>query len=70
MTTTVTVSVNGNYKVPIHCRGENGESTVILSGRGQPGPNIQVFNMPHGSNAVISVGPEEPDNTPAEGEAA
>jgi hypothetical protein len=59
MTTTVTVSVNGNYKMPV----KQGETIVYVSGRGHPGPKAETFYPhSHGDGTVFVVGPEEPDN--------
>ena len=62
MTTTVTVSVNGNYKMPV----KQGETTTWVSGRGNPGPKSQTFYPTHGGGETFEIGPEEPDNGDAE----
>jgi len=59
MTTKVTVSVNGNYKIPVK-RGN--EQPVIVSGRDHDGPKVVDFWPTHGDGAVFVIGPEEPDN--------
>ncbi|HUO22331.1 MAG TPA: hypothetical protein VMU59_07430 [Caulobacteraceae bacterium] len=62
MTIKVTVSVNGNYKIPI----KKGEEVTWLSGKGHEGPNVQDFwPNDHGDGTVLVIGPEEPDNDEA-----
>lgn len=63
MTTKITVSVNGNYKIPVK-RG-SGEP-VIVSGRyaegeTNTGPRSQDFYPTHGDGSTFVIGPEEPD---------
>lgn len=57
MTTNVTVSVNGNYKIPVKI----GEEVTWVSGRDSDGPRAQTFHPVHGGGEVIVIGPEEPD---------
>lgn len=63
MTTTIKVTVNGNYKIPVK-RGS--EEPVWVSGRHPDGeyhgPQSQDFHPTHGDGAVFVIGPEEPDN--------
>lgn len=59
MTTKVTVSVNGNYKIPV----KQGETTTVVSGRGHDGPkSMDFWPHSHGDGTVFIIGPEEPDN--------
>lgn len=58
MTTNVTVSVNGNYKIPV----KQGNDVTWVSGRGSDGPRAQTFSPRHGEGEVFVIGPEEPDN--------
>ncbi len=62
MTTKITVSVNGNYKIPV--REEFGETdrTTVVSGRGHDGPHVVEFYATHGGDNVLTIGPEESDN--------
>lgn len=64
MTTKITVSVNGNYKIPVK-RGS--EEPVWVSGRyaegeAPAGPRSQDFHPTHGDGSTFVIGPEEPDN--------
>lgn len=58
MTTKVTVSVNGNYKMPV----KQGETVTWVSGRNSEGPKVQEFWPMHGGGETFVIGPEEPDN--------
>lgn len=59
MTTKISVSVNGNYKIPV----KQGEAVTWVSGRGNAGPKVVDFNPhSHGDGSVFVIGPEEPDN--------
>lgn len=58
MTTKVTVSVNGNFKIPV----KQGEKTTVVSGRDHAGPKVVDFYPTHGDGAVFVIGPEVPDN--------
>lgn len=67
MTISITVSVNGNYKVPVTTKyGDNDPSTEVISGRGLSVPYVRNIPYYHGSNpsnvVVVTVGPEEQDN--------
>lgn len=63
MTTKISVSVNGNYKVPVRVDYEDRESVVtVVSGRDSDGPRSEDFHMPHGTGAKITVGPESQDH--------
>jgi hypothetical protein len=59
MTTKVTVSVNGNFKIPV----KKGEEVTWVSGRGNEGPKVvDFFPNSHGDGTVFVIGPEEPDH--------
>jgi hypothetical protein len=59
MTTKITVSVNGNYKIPVI---QQGQEAVWVSGRGHEGPNVVEFSPnDHGDGTTFLIGPEEPD---------
>lgn len=68
MTTKVSVSVNGNYKIPV----KQGDTVTWVSGRGSEGPKIVDFYpyshgdgtypYSHGDGTTFLIGPEEPDN--------
>jgi len=59
MTTKITVSVNGNYKIPVKV----GETVTWVSGKGHEGPKIvDFFPHNHGDGTVVTIGPEEQDN--------
>ncbi len=58
MTTKITVSVNGDYKIPV----KQGETVTWVSGRGNEGPKVVDYWPAHGDAAVFVIGPEEPDN--------
>lgn len=67
MTIGISVSVNGNYKVPVTVKyGDNEAVTEVISGRGLNCPLVKYISYYHGSNpsniVVVTVGPEEPDN--------
>lgn len=66
MTTTITVKVNGNYKIPVK-RGN--DDAIFVSGRGGDGPVSQDFYPTHGDGSTFVIGPEEPDNGEPEAEA-
>lgn len=66
MTISISVSVNGNYKVPVTTKyGDNEPTTEVISGRGHTGPFVKSIHYYHGSNpsnvVTVSVGPEEQD---------
>jgi hypothetical protein len=59
MTTKISVSVNGNYKIPV----KKGDTTTWVSGRGNEGPkNMDFYPDGHGDGTVFVIGPEEQDN--------
>lgn len=67
MTISISVSVNGNYKIPVTTKYRDGEPTTeVISGRGHPGPNVKQIPYYHGSDpsnvVTITVGPEEQDD--------
>lgn len=67
MTISISVSVNGNYKVPVQVQYGDGEPTTeVISGRGSSGPFVKNIPYYHGSNpsniVTVVVGPEEQDN--------
>lgn len=60
MTTKITVSVNGNYKIPVKQGGV--EAVAWVSGRGHEGPVVKDFTPhDHGDGAIFIIGPEELD---------
>lgn len=59
MTIKITVSVSGNYKIPVI---QQGREAVWVSGRDHEGPNIVEFwPNDHGDGTTFLIGPEEPD---------
>lgn len=63
MTVSIKISVNGNYKLPVAYKQGDREVSVVISGRGYEGPNVQDIHFRHGADAMtLTVGPEEPDN--------
>ncbi len=65
MTISISVSVNGNYKVPVTVkRGAEEATTEVVSGRGHEGPNVKHIPYYHGTDGdvVVTVGKEEQDN--------
>lgn len=67
MTISISVSVNGNYKIPVTVKyGDNEPTTEVISGKGLKHPFVKDIPYYHGSNpsniVVVSVGPEEVDN--------
>lgn len=67
MTISISVSVNGNYKVPVTTKyGSNEAVTEVISGRGSDGPKVKDIPYYHGNNptniVTVTVGPEEQDN--------
>jgi len=63
MTVSVSVSVNGNYKVPVSYTQGDRTETFELSGRGHDGPNVRSISFYHGPDAMtLSIGPESADN--------
>jgi hypothetical protein len=59
MTTKISVSVNGNYRIPV----TQGKDTIWVSGRDNEGPKVMDFySHSHGDGTVFRIGPEEPDN--------
>lgn len=63
MTVSVTVSVNGNYKLPIRYKQGERAHEEVLSGRDSNGPRILTIPFWHGPDAMtLELGPEEPDN--------
>lgn len=62
MTVSVQVSVNGNYKLPITIKQGVREESLVISGRGHDGPNVQHIRFSHGPDVMtLTVGPEEQD---------
>lgn len=61
MTTKVIVSVNGNYKIAVREEFGDTDHTTVVSGRGHKGPKVVDFSVAHGSDNVLTIGPEEPD---------
>lgn len=63
MTVSVTISVNGNYKVPVSVTQGSRNENHVISGRGLDRPNIQSIPFYHGPDVMtVVVGPEEPDH--------
>lgn len=65
MTISISVSVNGNYKVPVTTKyGDSEPTTEVISGRGHEGPFVKHIPYYHGPDnvVVVTVGPEEQDN--------
>jgi hypothetical protein len=59
MTTKISVSVCGNYKIPV----KRGDEVTWVSGRDNPGPKAVDFHpTAHGDGTVFVIGPEEPDD--------
>jgi hypothetical protein len=72
MSISISVSVNGNYKVPVTTKyGDSEASTEVITGRGHSGPFVKHIPYYHGSNAsnivTVTIGPEEQDNGDAMG---
>lgn len=64
MTTNITVSVNGNYKIPV----KQGKVTTWVSGFGSDGPGIKIFSPhDHGDGTMFVIGPEKADDGSEEG---
>ena len=69
MTISISVSVNGNYKVPVKVQhGEETPEIKTISGRGADGPVTMFIPHYHGETSVtkIEVGPEVEDHGEAE----
>ncbi|WP_226019740.1 hypothetical protein [Novosphingobium sp. FKTRR1] len=63
MTVSVSISVNGNYKVPVSFKQGEREENHVVSGRGLDQPNVQHIAFYHGPDVMtLVVGPEEPDH--------
>jgi hypothetical protein len=67
MTISISVSVNGDYKVPVTVQyGDKEPVTEVISGRGCNGPKVKHIPYYHGmssDNVVhVAVGPEEQDD--------
>lgn len=64
MTTSVKISVNGNYKVPVRWKQGDHEEQMVVSGRGREGPNEQTIWFQHGNDAMmLEIGPETYDDS-------
>lgn len=64
MTIGITVTCNGNYKVPVKVIREDGtETTETISGKGLDRPAEYNVSHYHGESSIttVVVGPEEPD---------
>jgi len=61
MTTKITVSVNGHYKLPITISGPHQTVSDVVRGKESEdgGPKVVAFEVFHGS--TVSAGPEEQD---------
>ena len=67
MTISVSISVNGNYKVPVTYKQGDREHSQVISGRGHTGPNVVHIPFYHGPDAMtLELGPEVQDNGEAE----
>lgn len=65
MTISISVSVNGNYKVPVTVEHSDGTTnTETISGRGLDHPYVKHIPFYHGVDSVVrvTVGPEEVDD--------
>lgn len=62
MTTTVTISVNGDYKTPVKYKQGDREVSLEISGRGSDGPKVETIPFYHGNDIMtIEIGPETKD---------
>lgn len=62
MTTTVKISVNGNYKCPVSYKQGDREQSLVISGRGHQGPKEETLYFYHGPDVMtVQIGPEEQD---------
>lgn len=64
MTISITVSVNGNYRVAVtEQHGTEPPFREVISGRGHDGPNVKHIPHYHGTRSIttVTVGPEEED---------
>ena len=62
MTVSVSVSVNGNYKLPVSYKQGDREVSEVISGRGSEGPKVVHIPFYHGPEVMtVTVGPEEQD---------
>lgn len=63
MTIGITVTCNGNYKVPVKVIREDGtETTETISGKGLDRPAEYKVSHYHGQITTVVVGLEEPDS--------
>lgn len=63
MTTTVKISVNGNYKCPVSYEQGARKENHVVSGYGRDTPNELYIPFYHGPDVMsLRVGPESPDN--------
>lgn len=63
MTVNVTISVNGNYKLPYTYKQGTHSEAGTISGRGLDRPNVMTIPFAHGADAMtLTVGPESQDN--------
>lgn len=62
MTVAISVSVNGNYKVPIHFTQGDRNETIVVSGRDSEGPRVVTVPFYHGPDIMtMEIGPESED---------
>jgi hypothetical protein len=67
MTTTIAVSINGNYKTPVTVQhGTEAAVTEVISGRGHAGPFVKNYHPVHAQTLTVSVGPEQEDRSEPE----
>lgn len=63
MTVSVTISVNGNYKLPYTYKQGNNSEAGTISEFGLDHPCLKTIPFTHGADLLtLSVGPEEQDN--------
>ena len=68
MTVSVSIGVNGNYKLPVTYKQGDREETLTISGRGHEGPNQQHIPFYHSADVMtLQLGPETPDNGEEDG---
>lgn len=63
MTVSVTISVNGNYKLPVKYTQGTRQVEQVISGRGYVGPHVEHIPFYHGPDIMtLELGPEEQDH--------
>jgi len=63
MTTQVSISVNGDFKVPVKYKQGDREVSLEVSGKGSTnGPKVETIPFYHGNNIMtLEIGPETKD---------